>query len=130
MRRILKRVTSFWSSQWLHLGQVRQSLGWSDRMSSATVLRARTTRAELVRTTMPSMARVAQDGARLRRPSTSTTQMRQEAGAFCTQVPLRSMWHRAGIWMPIEAAASRMVVPLGTLTARLSMVSVIIIKSH
>ena len=128
--RILNRVTSFWSSQSLHLGQVRQSLGWSERMSSATVFRARTTRAEFVRTTMPSVTRVAQDGARLRRPSTSTTHTRQAAGELLTQVPLRSIWHKAGIVMPTEAAASRTVVPFSTHTARLSIVRLIMASSH
>ena len=126
---MLKRVTSFWSSQSEHLGQVRQSLGWSERISSATVLRARTTRAEFVRTTIPSMTWVAQEGARLRLPSTSTTQIRHEAGVFFTHVPLRSMWHSAGIFMPMVAAASRMLVPLGTLTALPSIVRVIIVFS-
>ncbi len=123
--RMLNRVTSACSSQSPHLGQVRQSFGWSERMSSATVLRARITRAELVLTTMPSMTCVAQEGARLRRPCTSTTQMRQEAGAFRTQVPLRFRWHRAGMSIPTEAAASRTVVPLGTETGRLSIVRLI-----
>ena len=119
---ILKRVTSSWSSQSPHLGQVRQSLGWSERMSSATVLRARTTRAELVRTTIPSVTMVAHAGARLRLPATSTTQMRHDAGELFTHVPFRSMWQRAGILMPTVSAASSRVVPLGTQTALLSMV--------
>ena len=45
----------------------------------------------LVFTTMPSVQRVAQAGARLRRPITSTTQIRQEAGLFFIQVPFRSI---------------------------------------
>lgn len=91
MVRMLKRSASVCSSQLPHLGQVRQSLGWSDRMSSATTLRAFITRRVLVRTTIPSVQRVAQAGARLRRPSTSTTQMRHDAGLFLMQVPFRSM---------------------------------------
>ena len=70
------------SSQWPFLVQVRQSLGWLERMSSMTVRRAVTTRGVCVRTTMPSVHTVLQAGARFLRPSTSTTQMRQAPGLF------------------------------------------------
>ena len=62
--RILKRRARFCNSQLPDLGQVRHSLGWSERMSSATILRAFITRRVLVRTTIPSVQRVAQAGAR------------------------------------------------------------------
>ena len=119
---IFSLVTRAWSSHSPHLGQVRQSFGWSERISSAIVLRALMTLIELVLTTMSGIHLVAHAGARLRRPWTSTTQSLQDAGRFFTHVPLRSMWQSVGILIPIDAAASRIIVSLGTETWRLSMV--------
>ena len=112
--RTLKRRARFCNSQLPDFGQVRQSFGWSDRISSATIFRAFITRSVLVRTVIPSVHLVAQAGARFFLPSTSTTQIRQEAGLFLIQVPFRSMWQRVGMFMPISVAASKIVVPTGT----------------
>ena len=112
--RILKRRARFCNSQLPDLGQVRHSLGWSERMSSATILRAVITRRVLVRTTIPSVQRVAQAGARFFRPSTSTTQIRQEAGLFLMQVPFRLMRLWVGISIPYVRSSSYRVVSEGT----------------
>ena len=112
--RTLNRRARFCNSQFPDFGQVRQSFGWSDKISSATTFLAFITRRVLVRTTIPSVHLVAQAGARLRLPSTSTTHIRQDAGLFFIHVPFRSMWQRVGILIPISVAASRIVVPAGT----------------
>ena len=70
------------SSQSVDLAQIRQLNGWLESISSNSRRRANSTRFELVVTFMPSATGVAQAGARLRRPSTSTLQMRQEATLF------------------------------------------------
>ena len=108
------------------LGHWRQSLGWSLSMSSSTVRRALSARNELVFTTMSGMHSVMQAGARLRRPTTSTTHTRHPPGLFSRARPSSSKWQRVGILIPICSAAFRMVVPLGTSTSLLSMVNLIV----
>ena len=62
------------SSQSPFLSQVWQSPSWSERISSTTLLRASLTRAELVRTFIPSDAGVTQEAMSVFAPSTSTRQ--------------------------------------------------------
>ncbi|MPM97658.1 hypothetical protein SDC9_144835 [bioreactor metagenome] len=59
--------------------QNKQLCGWLDSMSSNMVLRASTAREVSVLTTIPSTTVVEQEGAKLRRPSISTKQTRQDA---------------------------------------------------
>ena len=75
-------------------------------------LRASTTASDSVCSTMPSSSSVAQAGRRLGRPSTSTTQSRHDAAGASV-----GWWHRVGMSMPRSFAASRMVVPAGTVTS-------------
>ena len=124
--RIPMSAARAWSSHLPLLGHWRQSLGWSESMSSRTVLRALRARKELVFTTMSGMHSVMQAGARFLRPTTSTTQMRHPPGRFLRARPSSSKWQRVGILIPICSAALRMVVPLGTSTSLLSIVNLIV----
>ena len=81
-------------------------------------LRASTTASDSVWSVMPSRSSVAQAGMRLGRPSTSTTQSRHDAAGLSV-----SWWQRVGMSMPRSRAASRIVVPAGTVTSKPSMVA-------
>ena len=80
------------------------------------VRRALIARSVLVRTTIPSVTGVAQAGARLGRPSTSTTQTRQEAQRCSTWKQSIEKWQRVGMRISSFSAASRIVEPASTLT--------------
>src|SRR5579871_4763133 len=80
------------------------------------VLRALTTFGELVDTTILFSAGRTQDAVRTRPPA-STRQTRQTPTgvSFC-------WWHNVGMGMPFKRAASKTVVPAGTVTATPSIV--------
>src|SRR5450432_616746 len=85
----------------------------------STAFRFCTAACDSVVTFCPSAACVAHDATSLGVPSTETRQMRQfpTIGSFGYQ-------HSVGTATPIDRAASRIVVPSGTVTSRPSIVSV------
>ena len=92
--------------------------GWSLSSSSASVRRARCTPSVAVATTIPSSAGRTQAAASTRAFLTSTVHTRHTpTGVWCWA------WHRVGMSMPTPRAASKMVVPAGTVVSRPSIVS-------
>src|SRR5690606_7970289 len=89
------------NSQLPDFEHTKQSFGWSDSNNSNTILLAFNTRIVLVLTTMPSNTGVAQAGAKFLLPSTSTTQILQEAALLTIFISCKSRWHKVGISIPI-----------------------------
>src|SRR5467141_692339 len=87
-----------------------QGEGWSDIISSRTVLRAAKTFSEFVTTFMPGSTGRTQEAASTRAP-VSTTQSRQTPTGvwFCR-------WQSVGMLTPFIRAASKTLVPAGTRT--------------
>ena len=85
--------------------------GKSASSISRTIFWLLTARSLSVRTCMPGVALRQQLGARVRSPSTSTTQARQlPSGAK------PSLWHRCGMLMPRSLAMLKMLLPAGAST--------------
>ena len=101
--------------------QLVHSVLCSERIISRFRRRARTTCGVFVWTTMPSATGVLHDAHMRSSPSTCTTQTRHAPIWL-----IFSRKHSVGILMPSSSAALRMVVPSGTETCWLSIVSVTI----
>jgi len=93
-----------------------QTSGWSAMRSSVSMRRCRSTLSLVVTTFMSVSHGRTHEAARTRAP-TSTTHMRHTPTGR-----RRGSWQRAGMSTPMLLAASKMVVPSGTVTSRPSMV--------
>src|SRR5712664_3476598 len=90
--------------------------GWSDIMSSRTVLRAFKTFSELVTTFMPGSTGRTQAAERTRAPVSTTHRRHTPTGVWLCK------WQSVGMLMPFIRAASKTLVPAGTRTDWPSMV--------
>src|SRR5260370_26524670 len=84
--------------------------GWSDIMSSRTVLRAFKTFSELVTTFMPGSTGRTQAAERTRAPVSTTHRRHTPTGVWLCK------WQSVGMLMPFIRAASKMLVRAGTRT--------------